>query len=69
MFFWPERFDLCFQARLKHDPVRLRQKHGFPGLLAGLGQESHLGHTQLRQRVHRSGMLHDSGAIVSDQAV
>ena len=65
-----ERFDQRHETRPRHDHLHLGQKHRFPGLLAGFGQESRLGKTQLLHRFHHYIRgCHDNGAIVSNQAV
>jgi hypothetical protein len=61
-----ERLDQRFKARPRHHRFHLRQKDGLPGLLAGFGQKSSLGKTQLLQRYHRIRGRYDNGAIFSN---
>jgi hypothetical protein len=64
-----ERFDQHLKARPWHHRFHLRQEDSFPGLLAGFGQESSLGKTQLFHQFHRFSRRYDNGAIFSNHAV
>jgi dienelactone hydrolase len=63
-----ERFDQRHETRPRHDHLHLGQKHRFPGLLAGFGQETSFGQTQLLHRFHRFRGRYDNGAIFSNHA-